>query len=157
MPLPRFQVLAIHLDREQNKKRCINPQTDIVPLVSLLHDQNFSSSCTVHAHLADWVLQMEQKRSKKVTSIEPDAILDFDLCFYDVQPAAMIGLHNEFIAGARLDNLLSCFVGLHALIHAEQSDYPTLLVCSDHEEIGSMTAAGALGAFFNAGVAALDA
>ena len=36
--------------------------------------------------------------------------MDYELCFYDVQGAATVGLNKEFFAAARLDNLLSCFV-----------------------------------------------
>jgi aspartyl aminopeptidase len=73
-------------------------------------------------------------------------VLDYELNFYDVQAPAVIGLHDDFIAGARLDNLLSCYTGLAALIDSD-SQQNTLLVCNDHEEVGSMSAAGAQGTF----------
>ena len=65
------------------------------------------------------------------------------MSFYDAQPAAIIGLQNEFIASARLDNLLSCYIGLQAIL-ADSTEY-RVLVCNDHEEIGSQSAAGAQG------------
>jgi aspartyl aminopeptidase len=73
-----------------------------------------------------------------------ERVLDYELCFYDTQPASMVGLNREFIASARLDNLLSCFIGLHALL-AAGVDSTALLVCNDHEEVGSLSAAGAQG------------
>jgi aspartyl aminopeptidase len=57
-----------------------------------------------------------------------------------------VGLQEEFIAGARLDNLLSCFIGLQALIDSN-SEAARLLVCTDHEEVGSTSACGADGPF----------
>jgi len=68
------------------------------------------------------------------------------LSFYDTQAPAVIGLHAEFIASARLDNLLSCHVGLQALLEAG-GDTCNMLICSDHEEVGSTSAAGAQGPF----------
>jgi aspartyl aminopeptidase len=73
-------------------------------------------------------------------------ILDYELSFYDVQPPAVIGLHDDFIASARLDNLLSCYTGLMAMLN-DDGKQNTLLVCTDHEEVGSMSAAGAQGSF----------
>ncbi|MGP1609548.1 MAG: hypothetical protein ACTS5G_02495, partial [Burkholderiales bacterium] len=64
---------------------------------------------------------------------------------YDVNPPALVGLRDEFIASARLDNLASCFLGLRGLLDSTGSN--TLLVCSDHEEVGSNSAAGAAGPF----------
>ena len=76
-------------------------------------------------------------------------ILDYELSFYDTQAPAVIGFHDDFIASARLDNLLSCYTGLMAMVDETTLDKQnSLLICSDHEEVGSMTAAGAQGAFF---------
>jgi aspartyl aminopeptidase len=60
----------------------------------------------------------------------------------------LIGLKHEYITGARLDNLLSCFVGLQALLNSNNLQ-PTLLICTDHEEVGSVSMCGAQGQFLN--------
>jgi aspartyl aminopeptidase len=73
-------------------------------------------------------------------------VLGYELGFYDTQPASLVGFQEDFIASARLDNLLSCFIGVRALIDAAD-DEPALLVCNDHEEVGSMSAEGAQGPF----------
>src|SRR5690606_28230862 len=78
--------------------------------------------------------------------INADAVLDHELSFYDTQAAAVIGLNDEVIAGARLDNLLSCYAGLQALLNAEGEE-TCVLVCTDHEEVGSCSACGADGPF----------
>jgi aspartyl aminopeptidase len=55
-----------------------------------------------------------------------------------------LGLQGEFIASARLDNLLSCFTGLVAMLESDGSQNG-LLICNDHEEVGSVSASGAQG------------
>ena len=75
-----------------------------------------------------------------------DHVLDYELCFYDTQAPAVIGLEGDFLASARLDNLLSCYTGLMAMI-SDDGRQNTMLICSDHEEVGSMSAAGAQGPF----------
>jgi aspartyl aminopeptidase len=58
----------------------------------------------------------------------------------------VIGLHQDFVASARLDNLLSCYTELMALLQADPKQN-CLLVCNDHEEVGSVSATGAQGNF----------
>ncbi|OUS02697.1 M18 family aminopeptidase [Gammaproteobacteria bacterium 54_18_T64] len=130
--------LAIHLDREANKNRTVNPQTDIPPLLCTLHEQR---SQDFRELLAIELLAQNPELGDDVLAIE---VLDYELCFYDSQAPAIIGLHNDFIASARLDNLLSCFTGLQALLAAD-AQQPCLLVCTDHEEVGSASACGAQG------------
>jgi aspartyl aminopeptidase len=55
-----------------------------------------------------------------------------------------VGIELEFIAGARLDNLVSCFIGLCALLAAD-GQRSAMLVCTDHEEVGSASTSGAQG------------
>ena len=45
---------------------------------------------------------------------------------------------------ARLDNLLSCFAGLSALVDADDAER-WMLVATDHEEVGSASKVGAQG------------
>ncbi|MDA8864382.1 hypothetical protein N9I05_04950, partial [Pseudomonadales bacterium] len=97
--------LAIHLDREANSQRSINAQTDLPPIISQTTEP------------FDVLLKNEVLRTYPESQIE--TILAWDLCFYDVNPPALIGLNDAFIASARLDNLLSCFIALEALIQSE--------------------------------------
>jgi aspartyl aminopeptidase len=126
--------LAIHLDREVNSSRSINSQTDIVPVLAQIVGDDTPDFRTL---LRDRVLaehpHMQVKR-----------VLDYEMCFYDCQPPSFVGLNQEFLASARLDNLLSCFTGMRALLQADGS-CTALLVCNDHEEVGSLSAAGAQG------------
>ncbi|MEM8659315.1 MAG: M18 family aminopeptidase [Pseudomonadota bacterium] len=126
--------LAIHLDREANKGRTVNPQTDVVPI---LFQQTGSKAADFRALLKERLLQEHPDCSVA-------RVLDFELAFYDTQRPAVIGMQREFIASARLDNLLSCYVGVQALLSCDGS-VSTLLVCNDHEEVGSQSAVGAQG------------
>lgn len=133
-PIAVIPSLAIHLDREANKNRSINPQKDIPPVLMQVEQgakPNFRD-----------LLLAEVKQQSPTMDIE--AVLDYELSFYDIQAPALVGLKADFIASARLDNLLSCFVELQALIDAG-NDTSALLVCNDHEEVGSASACGAQG------------
>ena len=90
-------------------------------------------------------LLLDQARQQH-PDLDIEAVLDFELSLYDCQPPALVGLQQDFIAGARLDNLLSCFIGLRALLDSGDSR-SKLLVCNDHEEVGSASACGADGPF----------
>ncbi len=130
--------LAIHLDREANEQRSINAQTYLPVILSQTNnDGKFMFKDFLQQHL-------ESK-----LGLEVDKVLSFDLRLYDVQPPALVGLQDEFIASARLDNLLSCYVGMKSLLDST-GDHASLLVCSDHEEVGSVSAAGAKGPFLEA-------
>jgi len=69
---------------------------------------------------------------------------------YDIQPATIGGLLNEFIFSGRLDNLLMSYCGLRAVIDAsndskwlENEKSISVLVLFDNEEVGSRTSHGA--------------
>ncbi|WP_372748239.1 M18 family aminopeptidase, partial [Litorivivens sp.] len=128
--------LAIHLDREANNARTVNPQTDMPPIVCFSGDNSDLET-----------LLLEYLKAEGA----PDAVelIDFELSLYDTQPPAVIGWRNEFIASARLDNLLSCFVGLRGLLAAGNKTH-AVLVCNDHEEVGSLSAIGAQGPMLKA-------
>jgi len=127
--------LAIHLDREANTKRSVNKQTDLPPV--LMRSKAKGEPATDFRSLLKTEM-LEQQLA------EVAEVLDYELSFYDVQRPALIGLENEFLASARLDNLLSCYIGLQALLDSD-GEQTALLVCNDHEEVGSMSACGAQG------------
>ena len=127
--------LAIHLDREANTSRTINPQTDIPPVLCQLGEDEKKDFRE---------LLKEQLSAEGYNDVVE--VLEFDLSFYDTNKPAVIGLNDEFIVSARLDNLLSCYVGLQAMLQAaDGTEATTVLVCNDHEEVGSQTAVGAQG------------
>ncbi|SFR41754.1 aspartyl aminopeptidase [Marinobacter daqiaonensis] len=137
-PVAFIPSLAIHLDREANANRSINNQTDLPPvLMQVPEDDKTAFSDLIREQLG-----------KEYPDVEVNKVLGYELSFYDAQPANLSGLRDEFITSARLDNLLSCFIGLRSLIDSSGGE-PALLVCNDHEEVGSMSAEGAQGPFLS--------
>ncbi len=135
-PVAVIPSLAIHLDRDANKSRSIDAQKHLPPVIMQCNDDE---------PVAFGDLLLAQTRQQH-PSLDIDAILDFELSLYDCQPPSVTGLQGEFISAARLDNLLSCYTGMRSLIEADTGQN-ALLVCNDHEEVGSATACGADGPF----------
>lgn len=130
-PIGVIPSLAIHLDRGANESRSVNAQKDMPAVIMLNADDSVTITELVRESISDELAA-------------DDVILDFELSFYDTQPAALGGWHDELIRSARLDNLLSCFIGLQALLAAD-GQQTCVLVCNDHEEVGSQSAIGAQG------------
>ncbi|MBE0514029.1 M18 family aminopeptidase [Sulfurimonas sp.] len=124
--------LAIHLDREVNEKKSVNAQTDITPILSTSEEFSFE------------LFLKEQLKSSGVDDVKE--LYANELSFYDTQKASFVGLHDEFIASARVDNLLSCYVGMLCVCSVGE-DKPMLFIASDHEEVGSESTSGAGGSF----------
>jgi len=132
-PVAVVPSLAIHLDREANTKRSVNAQKDMVPVVMLGDPEQFDFRQWLADSLIEGNSQWEGAR-----------VLDYELSLYDIQRPALVGIDKGFIASARLDNLLSCYAGVTALISAEDSEW-SVLVATDHEEVGSASTVGAQG------------
>ena len=121
--------LAIHLDNQANKDKTINPQTHLPIIIgqnkSLSFDQQLLALCRDDAQ----------------------TILSHELSCYDTQPPSIVGMDDEFICAARLDNLLSTYIGAKALLDSSSHNQTALFIASDHEEVGSASACGAQGPF----------
>jgi len=129
---------AIHLDREANTNKSIHKQHHLPPIIAQEIDgliPNF------HSILNE---QLEALYPEKTIH----KILSFDMFCYDTHPPAYLGHKKEFIAAGRLDNLLSCFVGMKALAGAGNR-FSNMLICTNHEENGSVSTTGASGAFID--------
>lgn len=126
-PIAMIPSLAIHLDREANSSRTINAQTDIVPIIA-----------TGEVDFEQFILSQIHTDTTGLT------LLAHELSFYDTQKGSFLGIHEEFITSARLDNLLSCYIGLQAIM---ETSYPMMLSFMDHEEVGSDSHVGAGGTF----------
>lgn len=124
--------LAIHLDDKANKDRTINKQSDISPIMTTNEEFDFEE-------FIKWQLAKNEIEDVK-------ELYAWELSFYDTQKASFVGLRDDFIASSRLDNLLSCYVGLLSICSIS-ADKPMLLIASDHEEVGSASTSGAAGSF----------
>lgn len=133
-PLVVIPSLAIHLDPEANKQRSINRQTDMAPILALGEVPDFGA------------LLLEELARHHGKETARGEVLDFDLFLYDLQPPSRLGLREEFLCSARLDNLLSCHALVQGLRQAEEIQ-DAMIVLNDHEEVGSTSAVGAQGAF----------
>lgn len=127
-PVAVIPNLAIHLEREANTQRVINPQNHL-PLIL---------SSGTHPSFKELLLEHCRDDAEK--------ILEIELSCYDTQKPSLVGLNQEFICAARLDNLLSSFIGAKALLENEPSS-AAVFVSTDHEEVGSASACGAQGPF----------
>lgn len=129
--LLRIPQLAIHLDREVNKRGLIlNEQTHLPPIFSL-HKKSSPE---------DILKKMVAQKLK----CKPADIVEMELSLYDTQPGTLAGPEGEFIFSGRLDNLASCHSATQALMESTQKDPMTRVIAFyDHEEVGSETAQGA--------------
>ena len=125
--------LAIHLDDKANKERTVNKQTDICPILTTnLEDFEYED-------FLKWQLSKQE-------IVDIKELYASELSFYDTQKALHVGLNDDFIASSRLDNLLSCYVGMLSICSVDD-DKPMLFIASDHEEVGSESTSGAGGSF----------
>ena len=126
--------LAIHLDRGVNDQGLLlNKQEHLSALAMVAtHDSN-----------KPYLLSLLQEQ------VPFASLISHDLMLYPLQQPAYLGKNKESIAGYRLDNLCSAYASAIAILHqSEPSDHAIkLLVCWDHEEIGSETATGAASPF----------
>lgn len=131
-PIAHIPSLAIHLNRKANEEGKIQRHKELNLVLALSSDKLKFAQV-----LAD---QLSQHLDEVVE------VIDHEIFAYDTQQPALTGLNDDFINSARLDNLLSCYIGVDALLNAEEGQ-PRLLVCNDHEEVGSQSACGAQGPF----------
>ena len=134
-PLAVIPSLAIHLDRKANENRTINRQTEI----NLIPGSDRES-------ISSFVQMLHEQVCKEYPQLQDFRVMDYEVFAYDTQQPAFIGNRQELLVSARLDNQLSCFIGLKAILAAD-ANQPALLVCNDHEEVGSQSASGAQGPF----------
>ncbi|KAK7049600.1 hypothetical protein VNI00_005631 [Paramarasmius palmivorus] len=154
-PVLRIPTLAIHLDRNVNESFKFNQETEFSPILGLVASQlnaptespKQSSSATSiqeNHHSALLALLSEE------LSVAPEEIHDFELHLYDVQPASLGGINNEFIFAPRMDNQFSSYCAVEALVNSASSKlFPTLegnvnaIALFNHEEVGSVSSTGA--------------
>ena len=138
-PLLFIPSIAIHFDREANKNRSINQQKDLPPILS----QIVVDKCP------DFLDIIKEQCKKQYPDQDFTKVQGFDIFCYDTVAPTITGLNNEFISGARLDNLVSCFAGISAVVSADKSKN-CLVYLANHEENGSLSATGAQGSFMEA-------
>lgn len=132
-PVLRIPQLAIHLDRGVNDTGLkLDRQQHLQPLWGLATPDAGSFRAYVAA-LAD---------------VDVDAVRGWDLVPFDLTPARLCGPRREFLASARLDDLLSSHAAISALVEAApDTGVVAVAALVDHEEVGSTSTLGADGRF----------
>lgn len=128
-PVLRVAQLAVHLDRQVNETGVVLDRQDhLVPLWGL-----GERPASVAAYLAGLV------------GLDPAEVLSWDAMAYDTQPAQRIGRERDLVSGARLDNLVSAYAAVRAVLAAADTlaGHRIMLVLFDHEEVGSLSGRGA--------------
>jgi len=132
-PLLRLPNLAIHMNREVNEQGLkLNKQTELPLLLGMAGEE---AATTFRALLAS--------RAGCAAS----EIVGWEMNAYDCQAGSFWGADEEFIADGQLDNLASCHAALTALLAVPEPAATCLAAFFDHEEVGSLSAAGAGGSF----------
>lgn len=128
-PVARVANVAAHLNRKANDEGLkVNVQRHLPPIVGLGDE-----------------LRLREVLGQAIGR-DPDRVVGYDLCFYDVQKAALGGLGDEFLFASRLDNLASVFAAIDALASLDATPGASAVVAlHDHEECGSRSAVGAAG------------
>ncbi|MAT04195.1 MAG: M18 family aminopeptidase [Acidimicrobiaceae bacterium] len=129
-PVARVPQLAVHLDRTVNAEGLkLDTQQHLHPV--------WGTGAGVRGEFAAWIAEQAGCTTPAF----------WELCLYDVQPAAVLGGDESLLASGRLDNLLSCWAATEALIAAQPADAIAVVVLNDHEEVGSASTTGAAGPF----------
>uniref|UniRef100_A0AAF5PN56 Aspartyl aminopeptidase n=1 Tax=Wuchereria bancrofti TaxID=6293 RepID=A0AAF5PN56_WUCBA len=154
--------LAIHFTCDSRNKFEFNNETNLRPIIATLATENLNknakecsddvgvnSSSVINDHHMVFLNIIAN-----AAGCEPDNILDLDLYLYDHQKATIGGVHEEFISGQRLDNLVgayTCIAGLLNSVATENAladeENIRLAACYDNEECGSDSAQGAASSF----------
>lgn len=124
--------LAIHMNRDVNAGVALNPQVDMLPLVSMSEKKE-----DLNTMLADTLSELKQEKINK------EDILSGDLFLVNSEKAVLAGANDEFLMSGRYDDLGCVYGGLQGLLQGNSQQYINMLAVFDNEEVGSLTRQGA--------------
>ena len=123
--------VAIHMNRQVNDGYAFNAQVDMLPLFCEQGEEK------------NQFMQLIADEA----GVQVEDILDTDLFLYDRMKGTTLGLHGEFIASGRLDDLQCAFASLKGFLAAEPKQSIAVHCVYDNEEVGSGTKQGAASTF----------
>lgn len=123
--------LAIHMNRDANEGHKIDVQKEIQPVLTEEKEAKLSGL------IADEL------------KIKTKDIISTDLFLYNRSEPTIWGANEEFISGAKLDDLECAFLNLKGFLSAsaENADFISVYAVFDNEEVGSQTYQGAASTF----------
>jgi aspartyl aminopeptidase len=135
-PVARVPQLAVHLDREVNERGLVlDRQLHLTPV--------WGTGSARPGEFAAWITER--------ASPPIDGVAGWELCLYDLAPAAVLGADRTLLASGRLDNLVSCWAATTALTAASsEAVHTSVIALFDHEEVGSASTTGASGPLLGA-------
>lgn len=122
--------LAIHMNRDVNKGVEINNQTDLMPILDSIPDEEKTTDYFV-TFLA------------KEFGVEKTDIIDFELNTYCMDEPVFVGVNDTMISSPRIDNQSSCRALLDGIEESDRKNGINFIALFDHEEIGSHSKQGA--------------
>ncbi|KJH53012.1 putative aspartyl aminopeptidase [Dictyocaulus viviparus] len=162
-PILYIPNLAIHLTKDRDTFTC-NNETELRPIL-----ETFASNGINSSNKDDKLNEKDSKDPRDIIAdhhssfleliasaarTSPEKLVDLDLYLYDANPARIGGLKEEFITGARLDNLMGVYTAIQGLITSLKDKQSLsndtnirVAVCFNNEEVGSQSAMGAKSSF----------
>lgn len=153
-PIARVSTLCIHLQTAEERGAFkVNKEEHLSPILGTQTSLEYGAKAQLNQFDDDdWRKAQEPALLKLIASelgIETKQIANFELGLFDIQPASLGGIQNEFLNSGRLDNLATCFVAMESILEYSKSedlandDMISLIALFDHEEIGSQSTHGA--------------
>lgn len=143
-PIITLPNVCIHL-REAKDRDCmtLDKERHLKPFLSLKRD-DFDNKYTELYLNKQWKELLDA--ICKESNIDVNNFVNLDLNLVDAHKPSLSGLNNEFVNSARIDNQVTCYSIIRALVetseHQEQ-DGVSMAALFDNEEIGSQTTQGA--------------
>lgn len=136
-PVATIPHLAIHFNRAVNEGNVLSVQKDMKPVIGYFSPEEIAES----KNRGGFVKMLVASH----LGIEPEDIIDYEICLYPYEKAAICGVHGEYLQSGRIDDLSMAFAGLEALLSTteEECGDTRILAVFDNEETGSGTKQGA--------------
>ncbi len=118
--------MSVHLNPDANSGMKINPQVDLLPLLS-----EGGRYKTIEAFLSEKL------------GIKENDIISHDLSVYNRDVPKVIGANQEYFISPRIDNLECAYSSLEGFLEANNEKSINVYASFNNEEVGSMTKQGA--------------